>query len=719
MTDIEKIKEKRTIKKGLKEKVKTAPKELVRRGLDDGTERLRGQLRDTAQRGQTDDYGGDRIEDTAAGGARRAERGAENLLKNRRKRTRKQNTDTDPRTSPESSSVPDAPEDTPLKNGTDRPRIKTRESVTHTAPTDTGATRTSQTDTSKPGRTAIKTKDAYIQQRPPTPLEEPPQALTQGRREFVREQGRKLAMRRTVQSCRTGKESVPSPKGGDSSPLAVSARHGDVAGRIGCTPSQTAYQTGHPDIQPTRKNTGSGRTLVKTARSGQKTTERTAHKTIKTAERASKKAVKTTQRTAKAAERTVRTAQKTAQATVKATQRAVQTARAATKTAATTAKAAAKATAAAVKTAIAAIQALSAAIAAGGWVVIVIVVVICLAAMLIASPFGIFFADEGNAPDAVSPPAAVAQINGELTDRLSALQNGGSYDSVEIQGHPPSWADVLAVFAAKTASAEGGVDVATLDPDRVERMRMVFWDMTKITTETKTVDIPASGDDPARTETVLTVTIKPRTPDDMRVYYQFTDYQNDTLDELLSNIDMLTALAGDLSITSQDAKALLASLPTDLSPERRAVVETACRLVGKVNYFWGGKSLVIGWDDRWRQVRKVTAEGSSTTGTYRPYGMDCSGFVDWVFYNATGGSYIIGHGGGAHSQHTYCTDITWDEAVPGDLVFYPNDEHVGIVGGWDDNGNLLIIHCASSANNVVITGKSGFVSIARPNYYNE
>ena len=93
--------------------------------------------------------------------------------------------------------------------------------------------------------------------------------------------------------------------------------------------------------------------------------------------------------------------------------------------------------------------------------------------------------------------------------------------------------------------------------------------------------------------------------------------------------------------------------------------------------------------------------------------------MDWVFYNVTGGSYIIGHGGGAHSQHGYCTTITWDQAIPGDLVFYPGDTHVGIVGGWDENGDLLIIHCTYSKNNVVITGKSGFTSIARPNYYSE
>ena len=68
---------------------------------------------------------------------------------------------------------------------------------------------------------------------------------------------------------------------------------------------------------------------------------------------------------------------------------------------------------------------------------------------------------------------------------------------------------------------------------------------------------------------------------------------------------------------------------------------------------------------------EVTAAGSSTTGTFRPYGLDCSGMVDWVFYNVSGGEYIIGHGGGAHAQHNYCDPISWEEALPGGLVFYP------------------------------------------------
>lgn len=67
----------------------------------------------------------------------------------------------------------------------------------------------------------------------------------------------------------------------------------------------------------------------------------------------------------------------------------------------------------------------------------------------------------------------------------------------------------------------------------------------------------------------------------------------------------------------------------------------------------------------------------------------------------------------------YCTDISWENAQPGDLVFYPDNSHVGIVGGRGANGKLLIIHCASGYNNVVITGKEGFTSVGRPQYYGE
>ena len=71
---MKKIKEKPALGERVKEKAVSAPKELLRKVLDDGSERLRTQLRDTAQHGQADEYGGDTIEDTAASGLRRAEK---------------------------------------------------------------------------------------------------------------------------------------------------------------------------------------------------------------------------------------------------------------------------------------------------------------------------------------------------------------------------------------------------------------------------------------------------------------------------------------------------------------------------------------------------------------------------------------------------------------------------------------------------------------------
>ena len=308
--------------------------------------------------------------------------------------------------------------------------------------------------------------------------------------------------------------------------------------------------------------------------------------------------------------------------------------------------------------------------------------IIILVAAVVASPFGIFFADQQKEPGAISPSAAVAQINVEYAARLAELQEG-DYDSIQIHGSPPDWREVIAVFPCKTAGADDGVDVTVFDEDRVERLRVVFWDMTAITTEVEVIEHEDS------TEVMLHIYIEAKTADEMREIYRFTKYQNEALDVLLEEMELLGGLLGDLDITQEDALALLENLPDDLSPERRAVIQHALTLVGKVNYFWGGKSLVIGWDSRWGTTQKVTAAGSSTTGTYRPYGLDCSGFVDWVFYNATGGEYIIGHGGGAASQHTYCTPISWDEALPGDLVFYPGDSHVGIVGGRDKTETCL------------------------------
>ena len=262
--------------------------------------------------------------------------------------------------------------------------------------------------------------------------------------------------------------------------------------------------------------------------------------------------------------------------------------------------------------------------------------------------------------------------------------------------------------------------IATLTAEKLDILRQIFWDMNAISYWVETV----SGDEDESDTVILHITVTVKDHLQMADEYRFNVEQRKLLGELMQPEyqELFMALTGsyqDIDLSPEEIQEIINKLPTDLSEERKQVVLTAYQLLGKVNYFWGGKSLVLGWDSRWGTPMEVTAAGSSSSGTVRPFGLDCSRFVDWVFYNQSGGQYIIGHGGGASAQHSYCTPISWNDAKPGDLVFYPGDSHVGIVCGFDSSGNILIIHCASSSENVVVTGKIGFTMIGRPRYFTE
>lgn len=156
----------------------SAPKQLLRRGLNDGTERLRGQFRDASQRGQRDSYGGDQIEDAAWAGTRRAGRVIENLLKKKTGgRGRRLEADPVPAAdSPETELPLESPPEPPRqRSGTDPVRIKTREA---TAPQSEGPWRTSGR---KPEPSCV-TRPAP--EKPPHTRTEPPKIKT---REYIRQ----------------------------------------------------------------------------------------------------------------------------------------------------------------------------------------------------------------------------------------------------------------------------------------------------------------------------------------------------------------------------------------------------------------------------------------------------------------------------------------------------------------------------------------------------
>ena len=759
---MDRIKEKPRGSSAVREKGADLPRQAVRRGLESGADRLRTQLRDAAQRGQRDEYGGDQMEDAAAHAPGQAARAAEGLVRGRKR--------------PEK--VPSGPEhagqagtETPGRTGpqgdTARPMIKTREAVAHmgdregqpggapAAPWQRGAApctlADNETAVPAPGqesqipgqdryRPAVKTKETYIRQQDPTPVTGQPQNVAQGTEVFIRERGWQRSadiagksMTRRVRDEKNGPSvglepsaeadskaqplERPPSHSAQAGPMAQPVTQGrqragksgaDSPGLAGNVRRGSPLATGRAAKVPA---TAGGQSSASIPRQAQKMAERPVDRRpgvirTKGAGRAGRMAVKTLDRGQPAAGTAAQTGRQAAQG-AQAVRRAPPARRAAF-AAKSGAKKAVQRAGSAVRGALAAVRSAAALLAAGGGVVLAVVLLLCIVGLLLLSPFGIFFASQQQEPGTVPPNGAIAQVNIDLADYLSELQ-AGDYADIQLDGQLPDWREVLAVFAVQTTLGADGVDVLTLDTDRVERLKEVFWDMTAIAAETED-----TGDG-----TTLLLTVEAKTADEMRELYGFTDEQNSTLDELLAETELLDGLITDLSISQADAMELVNALPEDLDPLRRAVVETACSLVGKVNYWWGGKSLALGWDDRWGSLRKVTAEGSVTSGQYRPYGLDCSGFVDWVFYNATNGGYIIGHGGGATAQHSYCEPIAWEDAQPGDLVFYPEDSHVGIVCGWDEAGQLLIIHCASGYNNTVITGLEGFTSIARPVYYSE
>ena len=681
---MKKIKEKPTLSERIKEKAVSTPRELLHRGLDDGSERLRTQLRDTAQHGQADEYGGDTIEDAAARGLRRAEK---ELTRQRKKKPQEQ--------PPEGGA--------PTADGTvQKPSaIKGKDTTSAGPQTQTAAEHGRQQARQNAAQKAakVKTKDIYIGAQTETQVTVAAEPQRQGQRVFMEERGRKAARWQAEQKRAVSRRRIKTAQ----------ALHSD---RDGSAIPDRMRSEQIPHIKeraetslpkPARKkHLPMGRDIVSVSPRSKKIAD-----TAKTLESAQKQAVML--------QSSARTAREVA----------VQTARyqQAAKAAQATAQKASQAAGCALRSIIAAAQSLLAAIAAGGSTVVAMVLVICLIGLLIVSPFGIFFSGEDSGTG-YTMPEAVSVLNGEFAARIEQIKAENPYDELDMDNAGSAamisnWRDVLAVYAVRTTTDNASPDeVATLTEEKMEILREIFWDMNTITYWTKIV--PGGKDE---TDTVIlhiTVTIK--THLQMADEHQFNTEQRRLLEELMQPkyqelFMVLTGSYQDIELSPDEVAKIIENLPADLSENRKQVVLTAYQLLGKVHYFWGGKSLIIGWDSRWGMPMKVTAEGSSTTGTVRPFGLDCSGMVDWVFYNQSGGQYVIGHGGGATAQHSYCTPIAWSDAQPGDLVFYPGDSHVGIVCGFDSSGNIMVIHCASSENNVVVTGKSGFTSIGRPEYF--
>lgn len=158
-----------------------------------------------------------------------------------------------------------------------------------------------------------------------------------------------------------------------------------------------------------------------------------------------------------------------------------------------------------------------------------------------------------------------------------------------------------------------------------------------------------------------------------------------------SSISILTP-DGLTLVNQKTYEEYAAMLPDDLSPERRAIVLNALALLGKVPYEWGGKPTKSGYDSTWWSF--------DTSGQQK--GLDCSGFVQWVYMTSGYPKAVTGKIYSTSSINKNLVSISKSELQPGDIGLMNNtsssQNHTGIY-----LGNDLWIHCSSSAKTVIVS----------------
>ena len=253
-----------------------------------------------------------------------------------------------------------------------------------------------------------------------------------------------------------------------------------------------------------------------------------------------KSTVKNTKTTIKTSKEVAKKAEKTAKETIKASKRATQIAKETAKRTAQGVKVAIKTTISAIKTIIARTKALVAAIVAGGWVAVIVIIVICLVALMCSSIFGIFFSSQKTSANSITMNTVVAECNQEFSDKLQSIQDSNPHDDYVLEGSMASWKDVLTVYTIKQSNGVNQQDVMTIDDNKKNVIKQIFWDMNSLTSEVRDEMVTEQGTNademPKQVQKkVLHIKINTKTLEQMKNDYHFSSAQNKQLVELTDN----------------------------------------------------------------------------------------------------------------------------------------------------------------------------------------
>ena len=153
-----------------------------------------------------------------------------------------------------------------------------------------------------------------------------------------------------------------------------------------------------------------------------------------------------------------------------------------------------------------------------------------------------------------------------------------------------------------------------------------------------------------------------------------------------------------------------------VSGTRDDVITFARSMVGKIVYYYAGKPAGKNYEDN---NFGSTVAPDHKGRTIR--GLDCSGFVDFVFWHVLDENFGLGNTG--EIMNNYSTEIQYSDLKPGDIGFFfffgsGTNQHVGIYAGKDSSGNDLWIDCNAS-NGVQEHVTAMFKVYFRPNVLND
>lgn len=276
--------------------------------------------------------------------------------------------------------------------------------------------------------------------------------------------------------------------------------------------------------------------------------------------------------------------------------------------------------------------------------------------------------------------------------------------------------DTCYILAAYSASLE---QQGTDPEDMTAKLNSVASDMFPVTYEVKETEQTITNED--GTTSVQTVqyvecTIHPFDNsvinrafgiDPNAAYNQFGATYSEVITNMANALKrtLYGAISPGESVPLTDEELIAFVNSQSCTGVQKLLLETALSLVGKVPYFWGGKS-PAGWNDEWNTPKLVTSAGSSSTGTIRPYGLDCSGFTSWIYDTALG----IDIGAGTGGQYPKTTAVSAADLQIGDLGFLAGSggggwNHVLMFAGYGSSGERMWVH-SSSGSGVILNSPS-------------